>query len=68
MKVDILIIRLIFLAIPGIITMYVYEKLTKEKDKTTWRNFFSISLFSIFSYLIYTLFDKNSTVLKAIFD
>lgn len=68
MKVDVLIIRLIFLAIPGIITMYVYEELTKEKDKTTWRNFFSISLFSIFSYLIYTLFDKNSTVLKAIFD
>ena len=60
MNVDILIIRLIFLAIPGIITMYVYEELTKEKDKTTWRNFFSISLFSIFSYLIYTLFDKNS--------
>lgn len=50
MQIDTPLIKLILLAIPGIVTYLLYRKLTGVKPQRTWHELFEIVLFSLVSY------------------
>lgn len=55
MSLSSFIIRVIFLAIPGLLAMSLYRKLKGKKAQKDWEDLIEIALFSIISYAIYGL-------------
>jgi len=56
MRLDAFVIRLVFLALPGILALKVYRKLRGRTRKEVWESFLEILLFSLSSYLVLGLF------------
>lgn len=52
MDLSIFIIRLSFLALPGLLASKLYRKLRGKTEKKHWEDFFEILLFSLLSYLL----------------
>ena len=53
MTVSSLLIRIIFLIVPGIITSRLYRKFKGSRGQKDWEYFFEISVFSIVDYSVY---------------
>ena len=78
MNVSSLLIRIIFLIVPGIITSRLYRKFKGPRGQKDWEYFFEISVFSIVDYSVYWAFVEglnstgcfkfNVTVFQAFFD
>jgi hypothetical protein len=52
LQLDAFAIRLVFLALPGILALKVYRKLRGPTPKEVWESFLEILLFSLLSYVI----------------
>jgi len=72
LNLSVFLIRIIFLAIPGIVTAYVFEKLTGKREGKDWKDFIAIAFFSLLSYGFYAVivacFKVKATFLNALFD
>ncbi len=50
MQIDMALIKLVLLAIPGIAASLLYGKLTGKKNRKAWHDLFEIVVFSLFAY------------------
>ena len=55
MQFSFFVIRLVFLAFPGIFACFIYRKLKGRPNLKDWEDLLEIALFSFFNYLIYWL-------------
>lgn len=56
MELNHFILRIVLLAIPGIITLYIYRSLKgKNANKKNWEDIFEIMIFSLINYSIFYL-------------
>lgn len=52
-NVSLLLIKMVFLIIPGAVTLYVFEKLTGSRKAKDWKEIVTLVFFSVLSYAIY---------------
>lgn len=50
MEISSLLIRIIFLSLPGIATSIIYHKLIRRRSRRDWEDIFKIGLFSLINY------------------
>ncbi len=50
--VNVTLLRLAFLALPGAIALRVYQTLTGYRSRKNWEDFFDLVIFSLFSYAL----------------
>jgi len=55
MEISTLLIRIVFLALPGLLASKLYWKLRGRPKRETWEKFFDVMLFSLLSYFVYCL-------------
>jgi len=53
MEISTLLIRIVFLALPGLLASKLYWKLRGHPKRENWEKFFDVMLFSLLSYLLY---------------
>jgi len=53
MEINDVLLKILFLSLPGIISMIVFRQLKANKIKKDWEDFIEIFLFAILSYFIY---------------
>lgn len=52
-NVSLLLIKMVFLIIPGAVTLYVFERLTGSRKAKDWKEIVTLVFFSVLSYAIY---------------
>jgi len=55
MSLSSFLIRIIFLALPGIIASIIYRKLIGRRVRKDWEDYVEIAIFSLLSYAFYGL-------------
>jgi hypothetical protein len=68
MELSNLLIRVSFIALPGIVGRQVYQVLTAPRNKKDWEDVCEIALFSLFSYTVYGLLMECSIKLGMVGD
>jgi len=62
MDVSSFLLRVLFLALPGILCFFLYRKLTTPRSRSNWEDFLLIGIFALLSYLGYWILTQLAEV------